>query len=95
MIVKTLSKKGSSAKGLLNYLFKDERKLTDEKFKTKMTLKHNISGKTIGRFTAQFNFNESLRKVKRKDAVTMYHSIISFSNKDRQHINKKMLTDIT
>ena len=33
MIIKTLSRKGGSAKQLLNYLFKDEKKLTDEIFK--------------------------------------------------------------
>ncbi|MBK7763319.1 MAG: relaxase/mobilization nuclease domain-containing protein [Bacteroidetes bacterium] len=59
-----------------------------------MMLKHNVTGHTIERFTAQFNFNESLRILKRKDAVSMYHTIISFSNLDKEHLDKKVLTDI-
>lgn len=93
MIIKCISKHGGT-KQLLNYLFKDEKKLTDKKYTSRMMLKHNVTGKTIERFAAQFKFNESLRMNKRKDAVSMYHTIISFSNLDRDHLNKKVLTDI-
>jgi hypothetical protein len=42
----------------------------------------------------EFGENEKYRLVRRKDSVKIFHSILSFSNKDSQHITDKLLRDV-
>lgn len=96
MIIKSMSRK-KGIKQLLNYIFKEEKEeknQTTPSFK-RMTIKHNVTGTDINRWTKQFEFNESLRKAKRVDQVRIYHEVLSFSVHDREHINGKLLRDIS
>lgn len=96
MIIKSMSRR-TGIKQLLTYIFKEERLDEHEgslHFKP-ITIKHNVTGRNVNRFAKQFEFNENLRKIKRPDRVVVYHEVISFSIHDREHLNAKILKDIS
>jgi hypothetical protein len=91
MIIKTLSRK-SGCKAILNYLFKDQEKLSNEYYKP-LIIRHNVRGRKIDTIAKEFVKNNELRAVKRKDAVEVYHSILSFGREDKEKITDIMLKD--
>jgi len=95
MILKSLSVRSKSGvKKLLTYLFKDEQKLLGENQRP-ILIRHNIRAKTkIENWIKEFDENEKFRLRKTKANIYAYHFIISFSNKDREHINETMLRSI-
>lgn len=62
--------------------------------KSKLIIRHNIRARSIKGFCKEFQKNESYRLVKRRDSVKLFHTIIAFSNKDREKINDALLKDI-
>src|SRR5881396_3808377 len=104
MIIKTLSRKSNTGQ-LVNYIFKyvfreQQKNIHPEKpeqsksDKGKFIVRHNIRSRSVKGYMKEFKENESYRLVHRKDSVKLFHTIISFSNKDKQHINDKLLKDI-
>lgn len=106
MILKSLSRKSDSTDQLVNYvmayIFKEQ---DDPSIKTELTkakqqnskfiIRHNLRARTsLKSFIREFQENESFRLVKRKDSVRLYHNIISFSNKDKQHITDDLLRNM-
>ncbi|MBK7764396.1 MAG: relaxase/mobilization nuclease domain-containing protein [Bacteroidetes bacterium] len=75
---------------LINYILKEEKESEKNSFK----MKHNLSGHDKERWIKQFEFNETLRKTKRKDQVAIYHEVMSFSVHDKELINRKVLQDM-
>lgn len=57
-------------------------------------VRHNIRSRTIPGYIKEFERNEALRIHKRKDSVQVYHTILSFSNKDKDQINEAVLRDM-
>lgn len=53
---------------------------------------HNVLSRSIPKITAEFLTNDTYRSNQAK--VRWYHEVLSFSPKDRQHINDAMLADI-
>lgn len=104
MIVKSLSRKSDSGSQLLNYVFRYIMKpekgkdiIAQHKVipqKSKLVIRHNIRARSIKGFCKEFQKNESYRLVKRRDSVKLFHTIIAFSNKDREKINDELLKDI-
>src|SRR5579872_2961380 len=101
MIVKSLSRKGggSSTGQLMNYLLRytlDKEKLKKlPEPKKPLVIRHNIRSRTVKGYAKEFKKNEENRIHKRKDAVQVYHTILSFSNLDKEHVDEKVLTDIS
>lgn len=101
MIIKSLSRKSGSGQ-LLKYIFRymlDEEKVKARIEKVNLErsnflIRHNIRSHTVKGFIREFEENESFRLVHRSDSVKVFHTILSFSNKDTQHINDKLLKDI-
>lgn len=93
MITKTMSRK-SGVRPLLNYLFKDEKKLQNKRYE-KMIIRKNVRTRSLEKWVKEFDQNEALRQYKRKDAVKAYHTIISFNGKDRNRIDEAVLKDIS
>lgn len=104
MIIKFLSRK-SNSKQLLEYILRyivDDNKLTKNDLTindsnvrpNKFIIRHNVRARSIKGFLREFNENESYRIVHRKDSVQVFHTIVSFSNKDKELINDKLLKDI-
>ena len=92
MIIKSLTRR-SGTRQLLNYLFKKEEKLFTNKQKP-IVIRHNVRTRTIDKMAKEFDKNESYRLRKRIDNVKVYHTILSFSNKDKELITEKMIKDI-
>lgn len=92
MIIKSLSRR-SGTRQALNYLFKDKAKCTNEKGKT-LTIRHNVRGRSLERYVKEFRENEGLRINRRSNSVEVYHTVLSFSSKDKEHITEAMLKDI-
>ncbi|HEY5369629.1 MAG TPA: relaxase/mobilization nuclease domain-containing protein [Hanamia sp.] len=92
MIIKSLTRK-SGTRQLLNYLFKKEEKLFTNKQKP-IVIRHNVRTRTIDKMAKEFDKNETYRLRKRVDNVKVYHTILSFSNKDKELITEKMIKDI-
>ncbi len=88
MILKNLTRRSVTGQ-LVNYLFKQE------KDKPKPILKHNLRSRTTKGWTKEFDKNFEFRLHKRKDNIKLHHTIISFSNKDKQNIHTALLKDIT
>ena len=84
----------SGIKQTLEYLFKDDKKLSDAQHLS-FIIRKNIRTKTLEKNIKEFEHNETLRTYKRKDGVKLYHTVISFNNKDREHITEKTLRDIS
>ena len=97
MIIKNLTRKSGSHQ-LVNYLFKyflkDEKQSIDENGSKPLIVKHNLRSNKIQLWAKQFDDNEKLRLRKRKDNILLHHTIISFSNKDKEHITKNLLKDV-
>ncbi len=43
----------------------------------------------------EIDANEALRIRRRKDNIKLYHTVLSFSNRDKEHITKTLLKDIS
>lgn len=93
MIIKSLSRK-SGIKQVLSYLFEDENKLKDSE-KRSFVIRKNVRSKKVERMAKEFEKNEALRVYKRSNSVKVYHTVISFSNKDKNQITEPMLRDIS
>lgn len=91
MIVKSLTRKQSTFRQLLEYMMHDDDRLTKS---GSFVLQQNIQGKTIDDWVKAFEQNEQGRIHKRSNNVKMYHEILSFSNRDIQKISPKTLKDI-
>ncbi|MCC6816170.1 MAG: relaxase/mobilization nuclease domain-containing protein [Saprospiraceae bacterium] len=89
MILKNLTRRSGTGQ-LVNYLFKNEKDKKPEPI-----LKHNLRSRTTKGWTKEFEQNFGLRINIRKDNIRLHHTIISFSNKDKKHINSELLKDIT
>jgi hypothetical protein len=104
MILKSLSRKSDSTGQLveyvMRYVFKEQeipsnvhQEITQQH--SKFIIRHNLRARTsLKSFVREFQENESFRLVKRKDSVRLFHNIISFSNKDKEHITDELLKDI-
>lgn len=89
MILKSLTRRSNTLQ-LVNYLFKQEK---GERLQP--VLKHNLRSCSLNGWAKEIDANENLRIRKRKDNITLYHTILSFSNRDKEHINKSLLKDIS
>lgn len=89
MILKNLTRRSNTGQ-LVNYLFKNEKDKKPEP-----VLKHNLRSLTTKGWSKEFDRNFDLRNNRRKDNIRLHHTIISFSNKDKNHINPELLKDIT
>lgn len=102
MIIKSLSRKSNTGQ-LVNYVFKyvfkeQEKNITNPKLekpdKSKFIIRHNIRSRSINGFKKEYKENEKFRIINRADSIRIFHTIISFSNKDKEHITDKTLKDI-
>lgn len=89
MILKNLTRRNNTHQ-LVEYLFKHEK---DQK--PHPVLKHNMRNRSIKGWAKELDKNESLRIQRRKDNIKLNHTIISFSNKDKEQITDKLLIDIS
>lgn len=78
----------------INYILKDEAKLC-KKGQKPIIVRKNLRSRTVKNMIKEFEKNESLRKCKRSDAVKLYHTVVSFHQKDSQFLSEKVLRDIT
>ena len=91
MIIKSMSRKAGISQ-LFTYLFKDEKKLLDKDSKP-IVVRKNVRSRTLEKNIKEFEKNAASRECKRKDAVQVYHTVISFNAKDREQMNEMMLKD--
>lgn len=89
MILKNLTRRNNTLQ-LVNYLFREE-----ESKKLQPVLKHNMRNRSIKGWAKEIDANEALRIHKRKDNIKLSHTILSFSNQDKEHINNALLKDIS
>jgi hypothetical protein len=89
VILKSLTRRNNTLQ-LVNYLFKEK-----EVEKIQPILKHNLRSRTTKGWAKEFDANEALRVHKRKDNIKVTHTILSFSNKDKERINNALLKDIS
>lgn len=89
MILKNLTRRSNIGQ-LVNYVLKPEKNERAEPI-----LKHNLRSRSVNGWTKEFESNDALRLYKRSDNIKLNHTILSFSNKDREHITKDLLKDIS
>lgn len=89
MILKSLTRRNNTGQ-LLKYLFNPNKNE-----KTEPVLKHNLRTRSQDGWKKEFEVNNALRIRKRKDNIQIYHTVLSFSNKDKEFINKALLKDIS
>ncbi len=89
MILKSLTRRNNTLQ-LVNYLFKQEKGE-----KPQPVLKHNLRSRSTKGWAKEIDANEALRIRRRKDNIKLTHTILSFSNKDKDHISKELLKDIS
>lgn len=92
MILKSLSRK-SGTRQILNYLFKDKEKLGRDQSRP-LIIRKNVRSRTLDKWVKEFKANEAMRIHQRKNSIEVYHTVLSFSVKDKEHIDEKMLRDI-
>lgn len=84
--IKTITEKALQLKSELREEKQEEAQLV---------LTHNIRSRSVDGYIKEFKENEENRIYKRKDMVSLHHTILSFSNKDKQHITSALLKDIS
>lgn len=90
MLIKSISRKRNIGQ-LVRYIFQEEK----QKSHTPFVMKFNLSGRDTEQWIKQLEFNASLRKMKRKDQVLIYHEVMSFNAKDTHYINRKVMQDLS
>ncbi|HRI34693.1 MAG TPA: relaxase/mobilization nuclease domain-containing protein [Saprospiraceae bacterium] len=93
MIVKSLSRKSKTWEQLLNYMMHDKDRYKDERGES-FVLQRNVTGRTIKSWNKQFEKNETNRLYQRSNSVTMYHEILSWSNKDTKNMTIDKMKDM-
>jgi len=94
MIIKNLTRKSGSGQ-FLRYIFKymsQEEKIG--KHQESFVIRHNLRGHDINSLITAFKKNESNRFYTRVDQTCVNHTILSWSNKDKDHVTPAMLKDI-
>lgn len=96
MLIKSLSRKSNSSQ-LIQYVLRYSLKEGHAKDKDDATLilRHNLRSHSIKNYIKEFKVNESFRLYKRKDSVTLFHNIISFSPRDKELITDSILKNIS
>lgn len=77
----------------IKYLFKDTSKLEKEGQKS-IVIRKNLRTRKLENIIKEFEENEAGRTRKRRDGVKLYHTILSFHEKDTPHLNEKVLKGI-
>lgn len=77
----------------VNYLFKEASKLEKGEQKP-IIIRRNLRTRKLEKMVKEFEANEALRKCKRKDAIKLYHTVVSFHAKDTKHLSEKTFRDI-
>lgn len=90
MIVKNLSRKSGSGQ-LINYIFRyilnDEKQPVESPF----IIRHNVRSHDIQGYIREFKENAGHRTHTRKNQVAIHHTILSWSNKDRDHLTPEKI----
>lgn len=89
MIIKSLTRKSSIGQ-LLEYLFAKEEKTTSKP----LLIRHNIRSHSLDKWIQEFATNETYRLNKRSNNIKAYHTVLSFSSKDKLHITEQTLKTI-
>ncbi len=89
MILKNLTRRSNIGQ-LVNYILKPSKNE-----KAEPILKHNLRSRSPDGWTKEFESNDALRLYIRSDNIKLNHTILSFSNKDMEHISKDLLKDIS
>jgi hypothetical protein len=89
VILKNLTRRSNIGQ-LVNYILKPEKNE-----KAEPILKHNLRSRSAIGWTKEFESNDAMRLYKRSDNIKLNHTILSFSNKDVEHISKDLLIDIS
>lgn len=89
MILKNLTRRSNIGQ-LVNYILKPEK---NEKAEPILT--HNLRSRSANGWTKEFESNDAIRLYKRSDNIKLNHTILSFSNEDKDHISKELLKDIS
>ncbi len=91
MIVKSVSHKHNNFARLINYIHDDH-----ERGNSAFTFDicHNLRSIEKNEIIYEFKQNAQLKKV-RKNGTTLYHDILSFSPKDREHLTLNKLYDLS
>ncbi len=61
---------------------------------SQVVIRHNVHSRSISGYVKEFQRNDELRIHKRKDNVQIHHTILSFSNKDKEHVTEDVLRDM-
>jgi MobA/VirD2-like, nuclease domain len=96
MIVKSLSRKHASYKGLLSYMFSEEKQKSHSPIE-RFVFTNNVSvhSASIEELTLKYMQNETLRQHPRENSVKMYHEILSFHKKSSPEIKSvEVLKDL-
>lgn len=95
MIIKSLSRKNNAAqlvKYVLRYSLKENRAMKDKEHAT-IILRHNLRSRSLNGYVKEFRENEMYRIYHRKDAVILFHNILSLHPSDKQKISDAILKD--
>jgi len=82
-----------------NYLLKEAPSAVKEPsnintYGKPFVIKHNIRSNSITGYIKEFQKNESNRLYKRSDQVSIHHTILSWSDRDKANVSAAMLMDI-
>lgn len=90
MIVKNLTRKSGSGQ-LINYIFRYIMKEEKQPTKSPYIFRHNVRSNDMKGFVREFKENAKHRVHSRKDQVAIHHTILSWSNKDREAITEEKM----
>lgn len=62
--------------------------------KDELFIKHNVKSNDINGISNEFSENNASRKFTRHDQTQIHHTIISWSNKDTEHLTKEMVENM-
>ncbi|MCH8904458.1 MAG: relaxase/mobilization nuclease domain-containing protein [Bacteroidetes bacterium] len=94
MIIKSLTRKDESYSQLIRYILQDAKDIS-EASKKSFVIRHHIKGDTLEDITKEFQENERYRINKRSNNSKIFHTIMSFSDKDRKNLTLEKMKNLT
>ena len=94
MIVKAISHRNSSLtaiQNLIEYVFTPNKLIDPQGKRERIILKRYIRGFDPEKWASQFKANDERRSFNHAKRTVLRHEIISFSNKDNQHLTPEIL----
>lgn len=92
MIIFDMSRKSKTFRQLANYIWSGS--ITEDQEQPSVLFRYGVEGKNPYQISKAFYDRELIRQRERKNSLRLFHTVLSWSKKDHEHLTDAMLEDI-